>query len=119
MMLVTALLVGVLIGALSGLIGLGGGVLLIPILVYFFGMNQHQAQGTSLAMLLPPSGALAFWQYYKNGNADLKLGLLIAAGVFIGGYFGGEYAQHISQPMMRKIFALVLAGTAIKMFLQK
>ena len=119
MMLLIAVLVGVLIGALSGLIGLGGGVLLIPLLVYFFGMNQHQAQGTSLAMLLPPSGALAFWQYYRAGNADLKLGLLIAAGVFVGGYFGGEYAQQISQPMMRKIFAVVLAGTAINMFLQK
>lgn len=119
MILVIGVLVGVLIGVFSGLIGVGGGILLVPILLYFFGMNQHQAQGTSLAMLLPPSGLLAFWQYYKAGNADLKLGLLIAAGVFIGGYIGAEYAQQIPQTLMRRIFALVLAGTAIKMFLQK
>ncbi len=119
MNIVWGLLLGVAIGIFSGLVGVGGGILLVPILVYAFHMDQHQAQGTSLAMLLPPTGLLAFLQYYKAGHVDVKLGLLIAAGVFVGGYFGGEWAQHIPQVAMRRIFALVLAGVAVKMFLQK
>ncbi len=119
MIILWALLTGVGIGICSGLVGVGGGVLLIPILVYAFHMNQHQAQGTSLAMLLPPTGLLAFMRYYKSGNADLGLGLLIAAGVFVGGYFGGEWAQGISNNVLRKVFALILVGTAIKMFFEK
>jgi len=113
------LLVGVLIGVFSGLVGVGGGIILVPILIYAFHMDQHQAQGTSLAMLLPPTGLLAFLKYYKAGHADVKLGLLIAAGVFVGGYFGGEWAQHIPEAVMRKVFAVLLAGVAVKMFLQK
>ena len=119
MNLVWGLLLGIAIGIFSGLVGVGGGVLLIPILVYAFHMNQHQAQGTSLAMLLPPTGLLAFWQYYKAGNVDVKLGLMIALGVFIGGYFGGEWAQHIPQAAMRRIFAVVLAAVAVELFFHK
>ncbi|HXZ28342.1 MAG TPA: sulfite exporter TauE/SafE family protein [Terriglobales bacterium] len=119
MNILLGLLVGVLIGVFSGLVGVGGGIILVPILIYAFHMDQHQAQGTSLAMLLPPTGLLAFLNYYKAGHADVKLGLLIAAGVFVGGYFGGEWAQHTPQEVMRKVFAVVLAGVAVKMFLQK
>src|SRR5512141_1034119 len=92
---ILGLLAGVLVGIFSGMLGVGGGIVLIPILVYGFKMNQKLAQGTSLAMLLPPTGILAFMQYYKAGNADLKLGLLVAIGVLIGGYFGGSWAQLI------------------------
>lgn len=119
MIILWGLVTGVLVGVFSGLVGVGGGVVLVPILVYFFKMNQHQAQGTSLAMLLPPTGLLAFWKYYKAGDVNLALGLLIAAGVFAGGYFGGLWAQKIPDVTLRKIFALVLAGTAVKMFFQK
>ena len=119
MNILLGLLVGVLIGIFSGLVGVGGGVLLVPILLFAFHMDQRHAQGTSLAMLLPPTGLLAFWQYYKAGAADLKLGMVIALGVFIGGYFGGEWAQHLSNPTLRKVFALALVVVAAKLFFQK
>ncbi len=113
------LVVGILVGIFAGLVGVGGGIILIPILVYAFHMDQHRAQGTSLAMLLPPTGLLAFLKYYKAGHVDVKLGLLIAAGVFVGGYFGGEWAQGIPQGALRKVFAVLLAAVAVKMFFQK
>ncbi len=119
MNILLGLLVGVLVGIFSGLVGIGGGVILVPILLYAFHMDQRHAQGTSLAMLLPPTGLLAFWKYYKAGAADLKLGMIIAVGVFIGGYFGGEWAQQLSNPTLRKVFAVVLAGVAVKLFLEK
>ena len=111
--------VGVAIGIISGMIGLGGGVFLIPILVYAYGMDQHRAQGTSVATLLLPIGALAFWKYYNAGNVDLKVAALMAAGFFVGGYFGGGWAQAVPTPLLRRIFAVSLAGIAVKMFLQK
>jgi|SRR5690348_16106590 len=110
---------GVLVGILSGLVGVGGGILAIPIFVYLFKFNQKMAQGTSLAMLLPPTGLLAFLQYYKSGNADLKVGLAMSIGVFFGGYVGGHWAQSIPQASMRKGFAVFLVLVAAKMFFQK
>jgi hypothetical protein len=119
MVILGAILAGVVIGIISGLVGIGGGALLTPILIYAYHMNQHRAQGTSLAMLLLPSGILAFWKYYKAGNADLGLGLLVALGVFIGGYFGGQWAQQLSNTMLRRLFAGFLVVIAVKMFMQK
>lgn len=110
---------GVAVGVISGLIGVGGGIVLVPALIFAFKMDQHMAQGTSLAMLLPPTGILAFIRYYRAGHADLKLGLFMSLGVFIGGYFGGTWAQSISGPTLRRIFALLLLGTAAKLFFQK
>jgi uncharacterized membrane protein YfcA len=81
-------------------------------------MSQRTAQGTTFAVLLPPSGLLAFMRYYKAGNADLKIGRLIAVGLFVGGHFGGEWAQRVPELLLRRISAVVLAATAIKMFLQ-
>jgi uncharacterized membrane protein YfcA len=111
--------IGIVIGIISGLVGIGGGALLTPILIYAYHMNQHRAQGTSLAMLLLPSGVLAFWKYYKAGEADLKLGLLVALGVFLGGYFGGQWAQQLSNLALRRIFAGFLIFIAIKMMVAK
>lgn len=119
MRIVAAIAAGVLVGIFSGLVGIGGGVVLVPILAYGFGMSQEMAQGTTVALLLPPTGLLAFLQYHRAGHADLKIGLLLALGVFFGGYFGGAWAQHMSNPVLRKIFAVVLVGIAIKMFFQK
>ena len=116
---VGALALGVAVGVLSGLIGVGGGIVLIPALIYIFGMDQHLAQGTSLAMLLPPTGILAFMEYYKAGKVNWQLGLIIAGGVFLGGYFGGAWAQQISGPTLRKLFAAAMVATAVKMFVQK
>ena len=117
--IIVGILVGIAVGIFSGLVGIGGGVILVPILAYGFGMTQETAQGTTLALLLPPTGALAFYQYYKNGHADLQLGLLLALGIFFGGYFGGKWAQHISTGGLRKLFAVVLVGIALKMFFEK
>jgi len=114
-----SLAIGVGIGIISGMIGLGGGIFLIPILVYGYGMDQHRAQGTSIATLLLPIGALAFWKYYGAGNVDIKIAALMAVGFFVGGYFGGAWAQAMSTLVLRRIFAACLMGLAIKMFLQK
>jgi uncharacterized protein len=114
-----ALGIGALVGIVSGLVGIGGGLIAVPILVYGLHFTQHKAQGTSLAMLLLPSGILAFWSYYKAGNADLKIGLLMCAGLFVGGYFGGLWAQSLSDTSLRKGFAVLLVLAGVKMFFQK
>jgi uncharacterized membrane protein YfcA len=113
------LAIGTGIGVLSGLVGLGGGVFLIPILVYAYGMDQHRAQGTAVATLLLPIGALAFWKYYSAGNVDIRAAALMAVGFFLGGYFGGAWAQQMPSFLLRRIFAVCLAAIAIKMFVQK
>ena len=99
--------------------GIGGGIVIIPALVYGFHMSQRRAQGTSLGALLAPIGILAFLEYYKAGNVDLKMALLIALGFIFGGYFGGMWAQQIPQNVLRKMFGVLLAVTAAKMFFQK
>ena len=96
------ILVGLIGGTLSGLTGLGGGFIMVPLLVYFFGMSQHPAQGTSLAVLLPPLGLFAFLQYYKNGHVDVQVAVLVAVGFLFGGYLGGYTAQQISGPCCAK-----------------
>ena len=118
-MAIAAVVVGLLVGMLSGVFGVGGAILAIPILVFGFKFDQKFAQGTSLAMLLPPTGALAFWQYYKNGHADVKFGLLMAVGVFFGGYLGGRWAQALPVVGLRRGFAVFLVLVAVKLFFQK
>jgi uncharacterized membrane protein YfcA len=93
--------------------------MIVPALVYFAGFNQKMAQGTSLAVLLPPSGALAFWQYYRTGNADLRMAALIFVGLLLGGWVGGRWAQGLSNQDLRKGFAVFLALTAIDMWFSK
>jgi len=102
------LLIGLLVGVVSGVVGIGGGVLFVPALVWLAGMSQHKAQGTSLGALLAPVGIFAFMEYYRKGNADLKVALLLALGFLIGGYFGAVGAQHISDLWLRRVFALTL-----------
>ncbi len=118
MITLVSLALGVLIGTVSGMVGLGGAIFLIPILVYGYGLDQKTAQGTSVATLLLPIGALAFWKYYNAGHVDIKLAALLALGFFIGGYFGGSLAQLATSLQLRRIFAVCLAGMAVKMFLQ-
>src|SRR3954466_6299050 len=112
------LLTGLFVGALSGIVGLGGGVFIIPILVYGFKMSQHRAQGTSLGALLAPIGLLAFFEYYKAGNVDVRAALMIAVGFLIGGYFGGRWAQLVSDNMLRRGFAVLLIAVGIRMLIQ-
>jgi uncharacterized membrane protein YfcA len=113
------LVLGFAIGVISGVVGIGGGILIIPALIWFMGMDQHKAQGTSLGALLAPVGLLAFLEYYRNGNADLKVALLLAAGFLVGGYFGAIGAQHIPDLWLRRIFALMLIVIGGKMLFGK
>ena len=87
---VSYILLGLVAGILSGLIGIGGGTIIVPALVLFFGMSQHLAQGTTLALLVPPIGILAAWQYYRQGYVDLHIAGLICLGFVIGGLHGCE-----------------------------
>jgi uncharacterized membrane protein YfcA len=102
------LLVGLLVGVLSGVVGIGGGIMFVPALVWLLGMSQHKAQGTSLGALLAPVGIFAFWEYYRKGNADVRVALLLAAGFLVGAYFGAVGAQHVSEFWLKRIFALTL-----------
>jgi len=117
--LVLFVLLGALAGVLAGLLGIGGAVLVVPMLVYGFGWEQHMAQGTTLAMLIPPIGILAAWQYYQAGHVDLKVAGLLCLGFFIGGYFGGLFANQLPAPVLRKIFGVVLLLISLKMIIGK
>ncbi len=110
------LLVGLVVGMVSGVVGIGGGILFVPALVWFAGMDQHRAQGTSLGALLLPVGLFAFMEYYRKGNADLRLALLLAVGFLVGGYFGAVGAQHIPELWLRRIFALTLIAIGGRMW---
>ena len=113
------LLIGVLAGSLSGLIGIGGGVIMVPLLVVFVGLTQHQAQGTSLAVLCLPVAIAAAYHYYQEGHIDLKLVAVIAVGFIVGGFLGGKLAISLPQDVLRKIFACVLLLLALRMFFAK
>lgn len=115
----TLLLVGLVVGMVSGVVGIGGGVLFVPALVWLAGMSQHKAQGTSLGALLAPVGIFAFFEYYRKGNADLRVALLLAAGFLVGGYFGAVGAQYIPEVWLRRIFALTLIGVGGRMFFSR
>lgn len=113
------LFLGLAAGILSGLIGIGGGILIVPALVFFFGMSQHQAQGTTLAMMVPPIGILAAWTYYKHGYVDLKVAGLLCAGFFFGGLIGAKAATQLSNPVLEKVFGVVLLLISLKMIFSK
>jgi uncharacterized membrane protein YfcA len=110
------LLVGLVVGMISGVVGIGGGVLFVPALIWLLGMDQHKAQGTSLGALLAPVGIFAFMEYYRKGNADLRVGLLLALGFLLGGYFGAVGAQHIPEVWLRRIFAVTLVAVGGRMW---
>lgn len=116
----TALLIGLSAGVLSGLVGIGGGIIMVPALVFFMNYTQHQAQGTSLAVLTLPVVILASIYYYnqcqKLGTPiDLKIVALLAGGFIVGAFFGSKMALAINQEMLKKVFAIILFYTAIKM----
>ncbi len=108
---------GLVVGTVSGLLGVGGAIILIPILIYGFHYSQHDAQGTSLAVLLPPIGILAAYRYWQNGHVHLTAALIIAAAFIIGGYIGASFAVDISPPLMKRIFGAVLTAIGIFMML--
>lgn len=113
------LLVGLVVGMVSGVVGIGGGILFVPALLWLTGMSQHRAQGTSLGALLAPVGLLAFWEYYRNGQADLRIAMLLAVGFFVGGYFGAVGAVHIPELWLRRIFAVTLIAVGGRMWFSR
>jgi len=113
------LLLGLITGIFGGLFGIGGGIIIIPCLVLLFGLSQHTAQGTTLALMVPPIGLLAAWIYYKAGFVDLKIAGLICLGFFVGGLIGAKCATQIPDDTLRKIFGVVLLIASLKMILFK
>lgn len=110
-------LIGILAGILSGFVGVGGGILIVPALVYFLGMSQHEAQGTSLFVLLLPVGIFAVINYSKSGFMDWKFGLIIALTFVVGGYIGSKLALKISPSLVKLIFGSIMAIVSIKLIL--
>lgn len=110
---------GLLAGYLSGLVGIGGGIIMVPVLVLFFGFTQHKAQGTTLALLMIPVGIFGVMNYHKTGNVDIKTALLLCCGFVLGSYLGSKTAISLSQDALRKIFAVLMVIVAIRMFFQK
>lgn len=113
------LAIGLSAGVFGGMVGLGGGVIMIPAMVYFLGLSMQSAQGTSLAVMLPPVGLMAVMNYYKAGQMNFKYAAVIAIAFFIGGYFGSKIALNVSPDKMKKIFAVALMLIAVNMFIKK
>lgn len=108
------ILVGIFAGVLSSMVGVGGGIVIVPCLVLIFGFNQHMAQGTTLAMLAIPVSAAAAYSYYQKGMLDWKVALILAGGFVIGGYFGGRVAVNIPTLLIKRVFAVLMIIIAIK-----
>ena len=108
-------LIGLVAGFLSGIMGLGGAIILIPALVLFLSMDQRMAQGTTIAIMLPPIGLFAAFNYYKAGYVNVKYALIIALVFMLGGYLGSKLALNIPVSVLKKVFAAVLALIAVKM----
>ena len=106
--LLTLVLIGLITGAAGGMLGLGGGVILIPALVYFIGLNQHEAIGTSLAVMLPPIGLFAAYNFYRAGQVNLRYALILAVTFMVGSYFTSKIAISIPENTLRKFFSVFL-----------
>lgn len=113
------LLLGAVAGYFSGLIGIGGGIIIVPALVVLFGFGQHMAQGTTLAMLIPPVGVLAAMTYYREGFVDLRTAGILCVGFVLGGFLGGKYALSLPEASLRKVFAVVLIVIAVRLLVHE
>ena len=120
-LVVSLIVIGLLGGMLSGMFGIGGGVIMVPLMVFLLSFTQHQAQGTSLAVLSFPVAFVAAYNYYKSGDnvVDWKFAIIIAASFIVGGYLGSKLAISINQTTLKKLFSLVLLAAAIKLFFSK
>lgn len=115
----TYIVLGLGAGIASGFLGIGGGSILIPVLVYMFGLSQHQAQGTTLALMVPPIGLLAAWKYYVEGNVKLNMAAFICIGFLVGGLIGAFLVHKVPASILKKIFGVFLLLISIKMILGK
>ena len=118
----TALLlivIGLMAGVFGGIFGIGGAIIMIPAMVYFLGVDQHTAQGTSLAVMLPPIGLFAAYNYYKAGQVNLWYAVIIAVSFMIGGYFGSKIALNLPEHIMKKVFGIFLIIMALRLIFTK
>ena len=113
------LLLGLVAGIMGGLFGIGGGIIIIPALVLIFGLTQKMAQGTTLALMVPPIGLLAAWMYYKQGQVDLKIAGFVCLGFFLGGLLGAKIALGIPEQTLKRIFGIFLLVISLKMIFFK
>lgn len=113
------ILIGLVAGILGGILGLGGGIIMIPAMVFLLGFSQQQAIGTSLAVMLPPIGVFAAYNYYKAGQVNLKYALIIAAAFMLGSWLSSKFALTIPENILKKLFSVLLIAVAIKMFFSK
>ena len=118
-MIAAYIILGLVAGVASGFLGIGGGSVLIPVMVYMFGLTQHQAQGTTLALMVPPIGLLAAWRYYTAGDVKISMAAFICVGFFIGGLIGAQFVQKIPDQMLKRVFGLFLLFVSLKMILGK
>lgn len=117
--IIILIIIGLLSGLLAGVFGIGGAIIVIPALVFILGLTQHQAQGTSLAFMLPPVGILATWNYWKAGQVNWKFALILSLTFVVGAYLGSQFAINISDKMLRKVFGILLLAVAVKMIFSK
>ncbi len=113
------IILGLAAGIFGGMFGIGGGTILIPALVFLFGLTQHQAQGTTLAIMIPPIGLLAALRYWQAGNVKLSMAGFICLGFFFGGLIGANLIHDVSDPMLKKLFGIYLLFISIRMIFTK
>lgn len=111
--------IGIVTGILSGMLGIGGAIIMIPAMVFLLGMSQHSAQGTSLFVMLPPISIFAVINYWKQGYVNLKFSIILIVAFIVGSYFGSKLALNIPQAILKKIFGILLLAVAAKMLLSK
>jgi len=113
------IVIGIVTGIMAGMLGIGGAIIMIPALGLLLGLSQQTAQGTSLAVMLPPVGIIAAYNYYKAGHVNIKFALILAIAFIIGSYFGSKIALNLPQSTLKKIFGILLLLVAAKMLFSK
>lgn len=118
-MLLILIVIGIVTGVMAGMLGIGGAIIMIPALVFFLGISQHTAQGTSLAVMLPPVGIIAAYNYYKAGQVNIRFAIILAVFFLVGSYFGSKLALNMPQATIKKVFGILLLLVAAKMLFSK
>lgn len=118
-MILILIVIGIITGIMAGMLGIGGAIIMIPALVFILGISQQTAQGTSLAVMLPPVGILAAYNYYKAGQVNIKFAIILAVFFLVGSYFGSKLALTLPQNILKKVFGVLLLLVAVRMLFSK
>jgi uncharacterized membrane protein YfcA len=117
--LIILIIIGLISGMLSGIFGIGGAIIVIPALIFILGLSQHEAQGTSLAFMIPPVGILAAWNYWKAGHVNWKFALILSLTFVIGAYLGSQFSLNIPDRTLRRLFGVLMILMAFKLIFSK